>query len=86
MYSTHNTYFLTHQVDEDEQGGEEPAAAPGDVHVLPLLPPLRPHADAVLEEGGHQAEAGQVGQDVLGVASNLSRAEDSKIQIVFKIR
>ena len=34
-----------------------PSAAPGDVHVLPLLVPLDPHADPILEEGGDQAEA-----------------------------
>ena len=41
---------LTHQIDHHEHGGEEPAAAPADVHVLSLLAPLHPHPHPVLEE------------------------------------
>ena len=62
---------LAHQVDDDEHGGQEPAAAPGDVHVLPLLAPLDPHTDAVLEECGDQAEPGEVGQDMLRMSGHL---------------
>ena len=66
---------LADEVDDDEHGGEEPAAAPGDVHVLPLLAPLDPHPDPVLEECGDEAEPGQVGQDVLGVPGNLGHSQ-----------
>ena len=62
---------LAHQVDDDEEGGDEVAAAPRDVHVLALLSPLNPHPDAVLKEGRDEAEPGQVGQDVLRVPNHL---------------
>ena len=42
---------LPDEVDHHEEGGDEPAAAPGNVHVLPLLTPLHPHSHSVLEEG-----------------------------------
>ena len=42
-----------------------------DVHVLPLLGPLHPHADAVLEEGRDEAEAGEVRQDMFPVPRDL---------------
>ena len=42
-----------------------------DVHVLSLLGPLHPHADAILEEGGDKAEAGEVRQDVLPMPGDL---------------
>ena len=51
---------LSEQIDDDEHGSEEPAAAPRDVHVLALLGPLDPHAKAVLEEGRHETESSQV--------------------------
>ena len=62
---------LAHQVNDYKHGGQEPAAAPGYVHVLPLLAPLHPHADSVLEKCGDQTEPRQVGQDVLGVSGHL---------------
>jgi hypothetical protein len=62
---------LPGEVDDDKEGGEEPPAAPADVHVLALLGPLHPHPDAVLEEGRDEAKAGQVGKDVLRVTSDL---------------
>jgi len=65
---------LSAQVDDDEHGGQEPAAAPRDVHVLALLGPLHPHADAVLEEGGDEAEARQVRQDVFRLPSYLNKS------------
>ena len=43
------------------------------VHVLSLLGPLHPHADAVLEEGRDEAEAGEVRQDVLPVPRDLHK-------------
>ena len=46
-----------------------------DVHVLPLLGPLHPHADAVLEEGRDEAEAGEVRQDVLPVPRDLHKVK-----------
>merc|ERR1711976_75918 len=64
---------LADEVHHDEHGGEEPTAPPGDVHVLPLLAPLDPHPDPVLEEGGHEAEARQMGEDMLGMTGNLVR-------------
>ena len=51
---------LTEEIDDDEHGGQEPAAAPRDVHVLALLGPLDPHAKAILEEGRDETESGQV--------------------------
>ena len=42
-----------------------------DVHVLSLLGPLHPHADAILEKGGDEAEAGEVRQDVLPMPGDL---------------
>ena len=45
------------------------------VHVLSLLGPLHPHADAVLEEGRDEAEAGEVRQDVLPVPRDLHKVK-----------
>ncbi len=56
---------LAEEVDDDEHGGQEPTAAPGDVHVLALLRPLDPHADAILEEDTDEAEPRKVICDVL---------------------
>lgn len=69
---------LAQQVEDDEERGQEPAAAPRDVHVLALLRPLDPHADAVLEERRHQAEAGQVGQYVLRLTGHLEKEKRKK--------
>ena len=77
---------LAHQVDDDEHGGEEPAAAPGDVHVLPLLAPLDPHPDAVLEKCGDQAEPGKMGQDMLGMSGNLQTTTCLCLLPPFEIR
>ena len=62
---------LPEEIEDHEEGGQEPAASPRDVHVLALFAPLDPHPDAVLEEGGDEAEPGQMGQDVLCVAGDL---------------
>lgn len=62
---------LADKVDHDEQGGDEPAAAPGDVHVLPLLAPLNPHTHPILEECGHKAKSGDVRKDVFGMSGHL---------------
>ena len=51
-----------------------------DVHVLSLLGPLHPHADAILEEGRDEAEAGEVGQDVLPMPGDLH----GKTVIIFR--
>ena len=64
---------LSHEIEDNKECGQEPSASPGDVHVLPLLAPLHPHAQTILEEGGHKAEAGQVGQHVFAVAQELRR-------------
>ena len=64
---------LPDEVDDDEEGGEEPSAAPGDVHVLALLVPLHPHPDAVLEEGRDEAEARDVRQEVLRAPGHLEK-------------
>ena len=62
---------LSEKVDDDEEGGQVPAAAPGLVHVLALLRPLDPHSNPVLEEGGENAKQGQVRKGDL-VADTLS--------------
>ena len=62
---------LADQVDHDEHGGDEPAAAPRDVHVLPLLAPLNPHTDSILEKCGHKTKSGNVREDVFGMPCNL---------------
>ena len=62
---------LPHEVDDDEEGGEEPAAAPGYVHVLPLLAPLNPHAHPILEKCGNRAESRDVRQDMFGTSGHL---------------
>ena len=46
-----------------------------DVHVLALLRPLHPHADAVLKEGRDEAEAGEMRQDMLPVPRDLHERE-----------
>lgn len=61
---------LSEQVEEDKGGGQQVAAAPG-VDVVPLLAPLEPHADAVLQERADQAEAGHVLQVLLCDAQEL---------------
>lgn len=62
---------LSEQVEEDKGGGQQVAAAPGAVDVVPLLAPLEPHADAVLQERADQAEAGHVRQVLLCDAQEL---------------
>lgn len=62
---------LAQQVDQDEEVGQEAPAVPGGVDVLALLPPLEPHADPVLQEGADQAEAGHMGEVVLGDSQKL---------------
>jgi len=64
---------LSNHIDEDEHGRQEPAAPPGDVHVLPLLAPLDPHTNPILEKGGDEAESGQVRQDMLRISCHLIR-------------
>ena len=53
------------------------SAAPEDHDVLPLLRPLCPHPDAVLQEGGHQQHPGQVGQHLEG--------REGRMKIVWKM-
>ena len=52
-----HTTELSQQVEDDEGGGQEPAAAPRDVHVLALLGPLDPHPEPIFEEGGDETES-----------------------------
>ena len=68
-----DTSKLSEQVDDDEHGGQEPAAAPTDVHVLPLLRPLHPHPETILEESWDEAETRQVRQDVLRLSRDLEK-------------
>lgn len=62
---------LAKQVEDDEEGCQEFATAPRDVHVLPLLVPLEVHADTILQEGGDEAEPGQGRQEHLRPPQNL---------------
>lgn len=57
---------LSQQVEEHEGRGQQVAAAPGGVDIVPLLTPLEPHADAILQEGANQAEACHMRQVLLG--------------------
>ena len=64
---------LSKKIEDDKHGGEEPSAAPRDVHVFTLLSPLDPHPNAVLKEGGDEAEASQVRQDVFCLPGDLKK-------------
>jgi len=46
-----HTTKLSQQVEDDEGGGQEPSAAPRDVHVFALFGPLDPHTKAIFKEG-----------------------------------
>lgn len=46
---------------------------PAVVHVVSLFVPLEPHAEAVLDESGHQTEATESGQNELGVSQKVLR-------------
>lgn len=70
-YASRRITQLAQQVDQDEEVGQEASAVPGGVDVLALLPPLEPHADAVLQEGADQAESGHMGEVVLGDTQEL---------------
>ena len=68
----HNTATqLTDQVGHHEHRGQEPAAPPCSIDVVPLLVPLCPHANTVLQKRGDQAEAGDVGENVLAMTEDL---------------
>jgi len=64
---------LAQQVDEHKDGGQELAAAPAHVHVLPLLVPLDVHAQAVLEERGDEAQTGHCGQHIFAALDDLQK-------------
>lgn len=68
---------LPQQVEQDEEVGEETSTVPGGLDVLALLPPLKPHADPVLQEGADQAEPGHMGEVVLGDPQKLREEEGS---------
>ena len=42
---------------------KSPTATPTGVHVVALFVPLEPHSKAVLDEGGHQTETTESGQN-----------------------
>ena len=67
---------LSEKIEDNEHGGEEPSAAPRDVHVFTLLGPLDPHPNAVLKEGGDEAEASQVRQDVFCLPGDLKKFDN----------
>ena len=46
---------------------------PAVVHVVSLFVPLEPHTEAVLDEGGHQTEATESGQNELRVSQKVLR-------------
>ena len=62
---------LAKQVEHHKQRANEAATWPWVGDVVPLLWPLEPHADAVLDEGAGQAEASHRRQVVLAVLQNL---------------
>lgn len=67
--------YLSTQVEQHKAGGQEVAAAPGGLDVVPLLVPLEPHADPILQEGTDQTQARQVGQILLRHTQELGRGE-----------
>ena len=66
---------LSYEVDQDKASGQEVATTPGSLDVVPLLIPLEPHADAVLQEGADETQAGKVRQVLFGYTQKL---EDRK--------
>ena len=62
---------LSYEVDQDKASGQEVATTPGSLDVVPLLIPLEPHADAVLQEGADETQAGQVRQVLFGYTQKL---------------
>ena len=46
-------------------------AAPTGVHIVALFVPLEPHTEAILDEGGHQAETAERGQDKFRVSQKI---------------
>ena len=53
--------------------------APCTLPPSPLLAPLHPHPHAVLEEGGDEAEPGEVRQDVLGAPRHLGQGYQPRL-------
>lgn len=56
---------LSEEIYEHKDGGQEIATVPRAVNVIPLFAPLEPHADAVLQEGADEAQAGHVREVLL---------------------
>lgn len=62
---------LPEEIQEHKDGRQDVATVPGGVDVVPLLAPLKPHADAVFEEGADEAEAGHVRKVLFGHSQEL---------------
>lgn len=62
---------LSEQVNKNKDRSQEGAAAPGHADVVPLLVPLQPHPQAVLQEGADQTQMRQVRQIALRDAEEL---------------
>merc|ERR1719244_707696 len=56
---------LTNQIHHYKHRCQKPSTAPGDIHIFPLLTPLNPHPNSILEECGHQTKSRQVRQHML---------------------
>lgn len=56
---------LSEEIYEHKDGGQEIATVPRSINVIPLFTPLEPHADAILQEGADQAQAGHMGEVLL---------------------
>ena len=76
---------LSYEVDQDKASGQEVATAPGGLDVVPLLVPLEPHADAVLQEGADETQAGQVRQVLFGYTQKLEGRNTVDVAVSQKI-
>ena len=61
---------LQHHIQQHKGVRQELATAPRETDIVLLFGPLEPHTQAILQEGGYEAEAGDVGEVVLGVAED----------------
>lgn len=69
----HTATKLAQQIDDHKQSGNDPATSPGGVDVVPLLVPLEPHANAILQKSGYETETGNVWKDVFAMSQYLQQ-------------
>lgn len=75
--ASHSLTQLSYEVKQHKASGQEVATAPGSLDVVSLLIPLKPHADAVFQEGADETQSRQVGQVLFGYPQELvNRVEE----------